>query len=145
VEEFNNFVLLLDKLLSDNINKSFFQDEVSYQSETEREDGKTIIRPKGTLQILDDWIRKYYRTSDWELWEESMRTLREVRKLRQKPAHAIDENVFDQRYFKEQRELIIRAYEAVRTLRLLLANHPLVKRANIAIPEWLLEGEIWTY
>jgi len=145
LEEFNGFVLLLDKLLSDNINKSFFQDEVPYESESERKDGRIVVQPKGTLQILDDWVRKYIRTDNWELWDESIKTLREVRKLRQKPAHAIDENLFDQCYFKEQRELIIKAYEAVCTIRLLLANDYAVRRADIKIPKWLLEGEIWTY
>jgi len=145
LEEFNGFVLLLDKLLSDNINKDFFQGEVSYESESERKDGKIVVQSKGTLQILDDWVRKHFSTDDWEPWDESIKTMREVRRLRQKPAHAIDENLFDQRYFKEQRELIIRAYSAIRTLRLLLANHYAVRRANIKIPKWLLEGEIWTY
>lgn len=144
LEEFNNFVLLLDKLLSDNINKSFFQNEVSYETETERKDGKVVVQQKGTLQILDDWVRKYFRPVDWKMWDESIKTMREVRKLRQKPAHAVNENIFDQNYFKEQRELIIRAYDSIRTIRLLLANYPLVKRANIEIPEWLRKGDIWT-
>lgn len=144
LEEFNDFVLLLDKLLSDNINKSFFQNQVPYERETEREDGKIIIQPKGTIQILDDWVREHFRTSDWELWDESIKTLRDIRKLRQKPAHAIDENTFDQRYFKEQRELMIRAYEALQTIRRMISNHPSVKRANIQIPSWLYEGQIWT-
>lgn len=145
LEEFNNFVLLLDKLLSDNINKSFFQKEVSYETESERSDGKIIVQQKGTLQILDDWVRKYFRTTEWEPWDESIKVMRDVRRLRQKPAHGINENIFDQAYFKEQRELIIRAYEGVRTLRLLLANHPKVRQADIKIPKWLVEGEIWTY
>jgi hypothetical protein len=144
LEEFNNFVLLLDKLLSDNINKEFFQNEVSYETEIEREDGRIQVQPKGTLQILDNWIRRYFRTTDWTPWDESIKVLREVRKLRQKPAHALNENLFDQHYFKEQRELIIKAYSAIRTLRLLLANHRLVRDAQISIPDWLERGDIWT-
>jgi hypothetical protein len=145
LEEFNSFVLLLDKLLSENINKEFFQNEVLYESESERNDGKILIQQKGTLQILDDWVRKYFRMNDWKPWEESIKAMKDVRKFRQKPAHTIDENLFGQRYFKDQRELMIRAYGGVRSLRLLFANHPDVKRANIKIPEWLSKGEIWTY
>ena len=145
LEEFNNFVLLLDKLLSDNINKDFFQDEVSYEDEKVRADDKIVVTNKGTLQILDSWVRTYFRPVDWNPWNETIQTLRNVRKLRQKPAHAVDENVFDQKYFKEQRELIIGAYEAIRNLRLLLSNHPDVRKANIEIPEWLKEGKIWTF
>jgi hypothetical protein len=145
LEEFNTFVLLMDKMLSDNINKKFFLDEVPYEIETERKDGRLQVQNKGTLQILDDWVRSRFRTSDWTPWVESTKALREIRSLRQRPAHALDENVFDQHYFKEQRELIIKAYSAVRTLRQLLASHSAVKAAHIEIPDWLQSGRFWTY
>jgi hypothetical protein len=143
--EFNSFVQLFDKLLSDNINKNFFRNEVPLQSETSRKDGKIQVENKGTLQMLDDWVRRYFRTADWEPWNAGIAASREVRKLRQKPAHALDEDVFDQTYFEKQRELITRAYSAIRTLRLLLANHPAVRAAGVEVPDWLQKGEIWTY
>ena len=145
LEEFNNFVLLLDKVLSDNINIEFFQNEVSNKKEVERPDGRIEVWNKGTLQILDEWLRQTFDTADdWQLWEESLDTLKKVRKFRQKPAHALDENVFDQRYIKDQRRLIVEAYSAVRVVRLLIANHPAVQSANIDVPVWLREGRIWT-
>jgi hypothetical protein len=143
LEEFNNFMLLLDKILSDNINQDFFQNEVSYEDEIKRKDGKIQVQQKGTLQILDEWIRRFYKTHDWQTWEESIATLRKIRKMRQKPAHLINEDQFDQKYFKEQREIIIDAYSVMRTLRLMLANHPRVKSTGIQIPDWLHEGRIW--
>jgi hypothetical protein len=145
LEEFNGFVLLLDKMLSDNISKAFFRAEVADETHVERGDGKVEVRQKGSLQILDEWVRRFYRTDDWQPWQQAMAALRDVRKRRQKPAHAVDENVFDQRYFKEQRDLIIMAYEAVRTVRLMLENHPNVEKAAIEIPEWLRDALIWTY
>lgn len=144
LEEFNNFILLFDKMLSDNISRDFFQKELSYEKEIERKDGKIQVQQKGTLQILDDWIRIFFRTHDWQPWEESIAILRKIRKMRQKPAHLVNEDQFDQKYFKEQREIIIDAYSAVRTLRLMFANHPRVKSAEIEIPGWLQEGKIWT-
>lgn len=145
LEEFNNFVLLLDKMISHNINKEFFQKEVSYEREIQRKDGRIEVQKKGTLQILDEWVRKYFDTDDnWALWEKSMGGLKKIRKKRQKPAHAIDENIFDQCYLKEQRELIIGAYSAINILRLLLENHPKVEAANIEVPAWLRDGRIWT-
>ncbi|HMM78414.1 MAG TPA: hypothetical protein PKC65_00165 [Pyrinomonadaceae bacterium] len=144
LEEFNNFVLLLDKLLSDNINKKFFQNEVSYETETPRYDGKVVVSKKGTIQILEDWISKVFRPQDRTLIDTSIASLRKIRKLRQQPAHAIKENVFNQTYFKEQRALIIEAYEAVRMIRLLLANHPLVRKAAIEVPDALANGDVAT-
>ena len=138
-------MLLLDKMLSENIDKRFFRKEVPEEIETERKDGKIIVQSKGSLQMLDEWMRTYFRTSDWSPWDESIAGLREVRKLRQKPAHSMDENKFDQQYFKKQRELIIKSYGAVRTLRMQLENHVAVKTADIVVPDWLREGKIWTY
>ena len=145
LEEFNNFVLLLDQMLSENINKDFFQKDIPAEEEFEREDGRIEVNRRGTIQILDLWMRKYFRPVDWEPWDTTIAILKQVRKKRQKPAHKVDENVFDQEYFKQQRELIMQAYEALRTLRLILANHPQVKRADIRISKILQQGDIWTY
>jgi hypothetical protein len=66
---------------------------------------------------------------------------REVRKLRGAPAHETGDDVFDQAFIHRQRELIGKTYGAVRTLRLILANHPAAK--GVEIPEWLFNGQIW--
>ena len=143
LEEYNNFVLTLDKMMSDNINKDFFMKEVSGESEETRNDGKIIIRPKGTIAMLDEWLNLKFHPSDPKPMEDLNDAFKKVRKLRQKPAHAINPNVFDQKFFHLQRELIIAAYVAVRTLRLLFANHPLVSAAKIDIPDALYNGKIW--
>lgn len=146
LEEFNDFVHLLDKMISENINKRFFRNEVPYEAEVERTDGRIEVRAKGTLQILDDWVRKFFRPADgWQDWDETIQAFKDVRKKRQKPAHAIDENVFDQKYFKEQRELIIQAYAGMSTLRMILENHPMVRNLDIDIPDYLREAKIWTH
>ena len=146
LEEFNDFIHLLDKMISENINKKFFQSEVSYETEIERQDGRIEVRQKGTLQILDEWIRKSLRPAEgWRDWDEAIQAFKEVRKKRQKPAHATDENVFDQKYFKDQRELMIQVYECIRTLRMALENHPMVRNLDIDIPDYLREAKIRIY
>ena len=62
--EFNSFMLLLDKMMSDNINIKFFENDVELESEEEREDGKIIVRRKGTVQILTAWVNKYFQPVD---------------------------------------------------------------------------------
>ena len=74
---------------------------------------------------------------------EMIAVFQKIRKMRMRPAHQVDDCVFKQEYFKEQRKLMIEAYTAIRTLRLILANHPRTK--DYKIPEWLHEGKIWTY
>jgi hypothetical protein len=144
LEEFNAFIMLLDQMLSDNINKRFFQGEVPEETEITRNDGRIEVRQKGTLQILDDWVRLRCRLPDWKPWDDAIAALRKVRRLRQRPAHAVNENVFDQQYFKEQRQLMIEVYDAVNVLRQLLGKHRAVRAAGIAAPDWLQDGKIWT-
>lgn len=141
--EFNTFVHLLDKMLSDNINKDFFGDDLPLEQETVRPDGKIVVQQKGTLALLEEWIGKFFRPTDPEPLDRMFMSLRTVRKLRQKPAHAVNENVFDVAYFKRQRRIVIDAYDAVRTLRLILANHPRVRKSPPEISRNLAQGEIW--
>ncbi|MGA7732715.1 MAG: AAA family ATPase [Chloroflexia bacterium] len=143
LREYNDFVLLLDKLLSENINKEFFMNEVSDEYDEPRSDGKIVIRNKGTITLLDEWIRAYFQTPDWEPINNMLETLRDVRKQRQQPAHKINENTFDQQFIHRQRELMIRAYAAVETLRSMFAFHP--KCQSIEIDQLLLKGKIWPY
>lgn len=141
--EFNNFMLLLDKMMSDNINKKFFEDDVELESEKEREDGKIVVTPKGTIQILEAWIDKFFRPNDPKPIENMMKIFRKIRQLRQKPAHKVNPDSFDQELFKEQRNIVIDAYDSIRTLRLILANHPQVKANPPRISDRLFKGEIW--
>ncbi|NTU50247.1 MAG: AAA family ATPase [Desulfobulbaceae bacterium] len=142
--EFNTFVLLLDQLMSDNLNKAFFSPEVELSEDIQRDDGKVEVRQKGTIKLLEEWVTMHYRPADPEPLEKMIATFRKARTLRQKPAHAPQEDTFDQKYFREQRLLIIDAYAAIRTVRLILANHPKVRAKPPVIDEFLYEGKIWT-
>ncbi len=142
--EFNNFVHILDKMLSENINREFFRGEVEVEDEVKRSDGKIEVRNRGSISLLEEWLENW-QVDDPKPLEESITTLREVRRKRQRPAHAVDPNEFDQEYFHEQRKLIIRAYNAVRTLRLLFANDPAVISADLKVSDDLFEGRIRTF
>lgn len=143
LKEFNSFIHLLDKMISDNINKDFFQHEIPYQTETKKSDGKIIVKEKGTIVLLRDWLSIKFRTPDTKSVDGMIETFLNVRNLRNKPAHKVDDDKFDQEYLKEQRRLMIEAYSAIRTLRLIFANHP--KTKTYVVPEWLFKGEIWTF
>jgi hypothetical protein len=133
----------LTSRLSDNINRGFFLSDISLEEEQVRPDGKIVVRQKGTLTLLEEWLRKFFRPSDPKPFDDMFKGFRAVRKRRQKPAHAVNENVFDLAYFREQRRLMIDAYDSLRTLRLVLANHPMVKRNSPEIHPQLAKGEIW--
>jgi hypothetical protein len=141
--ELDAFRHLLDKLLADNINKAFFSGEVSAEEEIPRRDGRIEVRQKGTLRLLEEWLRARFRPSDPKPLDDMLKTLRSIRRERGKPAHELNDNVFDQRFFRQQRALIIEAYGALRMLRLILANFPAAR--SVEVPAWLYEGKICTY
>lgn len=143
LDEFNSFILLLDKMLSENINKKFFEPDLDLKTEKIQPSGKTEVFQKGTLQLLDEWVRTYFNTSDWTIWDETISALKGVRKMRQHPAHNIQENVYDQKYFKEQRAILIQTFQAVGVIRDLFERHPKVIQAGIKAPDWLIEGKVW--
>ena len=145
LDEYNSFVHTLDKMMSDNINKEFFMDEVSDEIEEKRDDRKIVVIPKGTIKMLSEWLDCNFRLIEQKLINELIATFKEVRKQRQKPAHALKPNEFDQKYFHSQRKLVIKAYNAIRIIRLIFAIHPIVKVANMDISEYLYQGKIWDY
>ncbi len=142
-KEFNSFVHLLDKMISDNINKDFFMNEIEYNVEEKRRDGKTIVIAKGTITLLKDWIDKKIRFPNPKPKEDMIKTFQKIRQMRQLEAHYLNENIFDQKYFKEQSELMMETYNSIRTLRLILANHR--KTKEYEIPDWLYKGDIWSF
>ena len=145
LKEFEDFVRLLDKLISDNINKDFFLQEVPFEHEDEANDGKKRVRDKGTLTILDEWLQLYFHLEDRTPINEMLKIFKLIRKLRQPPAHSISDNLFDQKYIHKQRDLIGKAYTGIRTLRHIFANHPKVRVTKIEIPESIFKGEIRSY
>jgi hypothetical protein len=140
-KEFNNFVQLLDKMLSENINRGFFEGDIDFESETPRKDGKIVVTQKGTIQLLEEWFRKWFKTRDWEPVEEMIAAFRGVRRLRSKPAHMLDDDTFDNALLQQQREVMMAAYNGLRIIRLAFANHPKARDCKIA--DVVQKGKIW--
>ena len=98
--------------------------------------------PNVGVNPLETWLKKRFRPREPEVMDELFRSLREIRKVRQRPAHTADDNEFDQSYVKAQRELIIKAFDVVTTIRMTLENHP--KARGYEVPDWLRDSKVWT-
>jgi len=140
--EFSAFCLLLDQLLSDDMARDFFRGDIEMDERGSLNNGREIVQPKGTIRLLDEWIDEEFRTDDEDFKRDLMTGFRTVRQARQRPAHRVEDNVFDEAYYRQQRELIRGAYTSVRTLRQCFANHPRCR--DVEVPDWLFEGRIWT-
>jgi hypothetical protein len=144
-KNFDEFIHLLDKLLSDNINQGFFKGDIPLERQVPRDDGTIEVQRLGTLQLLEEWLRKKYRTADGEdVSREVLEPLREVRKLRQKPAHALRENEYDRSYPKQQDDLLGKACRALTMLRVIFWSHPRA-RERYSPPDWLDGDKIVFY
>lgn len=141
-KEFRDFALLLDQLLSDDLNHKFFKGDLDLNRKLTDEDGNTVTQSKGTIQLLEEWIGKKFTPAEPTEMAEMFDDFRAVRKVRQKPAHKVEDNEFDQKYVAEQRQLISQAFDAVRTLRMVLENHPAAR--DHEVPDYLRHAKVWT-
>jgi len=141
-KEFNNFILILDKLISENINRKFFRNDILFYSIEKDSEGKEYNKEKGTINILEDWLSLLFRNHQDKPYLDLIKTFKEIRKLRQSPAHKLDDNVFDFKYLEQQNNIIERAYRGLQALRIIFSSNPKCK--NYKPPEELENGIIWT-
>ncbi|CAM1361659.1 AAA family ATPase containing protein [Tenacibaculum sediminilitoris] len=140
LENYHKFISLLDKMLSDNISRKFFKDKIELFELIELETGQVERKNKGTLRLLEEWIRQNYNHPDDKLFDDIFKPIRKVRKERQSPAHKINNNIYDKKFNKKQTDLLKELYKSLKLLRMILQQHPESK--EIEIPKWLEEGKI---
>lgn len=141
LREYELFCHTLDRMMSDNLNKEFFKDKIA---ESDLLEGETMEKIDNQLiRKLEIWINKTVRFSDHGPKDEMFKTFREIRSLRSKPAHSHFKNEWNLKFYEDQKKLIKQAYSAIRTLRLILANHKNTK--SVEVPDWLFKGEIRTF
>jgi hypothetical protein len=135
-----DFVHLLDKLISENMDKTFFQDDIPREDTIRRKDGLHVVTPVNTLTLLERWLSKLYRTSDGrDVAQEILEPLRRVRRMRQDPDHRVNDDVYDENLPGQQDALVGAVVGALTRLRLVLNSHPRAKGAY-APAKWL-DGE----
>jgi len=138
--EYYEFVQVLDKMLSDNINKKFFKGKIELTDEQEIELGKIKVTDKGTIRLLDEYLNTNWNFPDLAPKNEMIDTMKDVRRQRQIPAHKIAVDNYDLSNNEKQKELMIKAFRALHILRTILAHHP--QATKYEPPKWLEEGRI---
>lgn len=113
--EWDHFIHSLDKLLSDNIDASAL-DKASVMKKNAA--GQQL----GTLARLELFMTINGVEPDMAKW--ALAPLKEVRKARQKPAHALRTNVTDRTFVHKQKQLMHDIDEVLINIRDWLASHP---------------------
>jgi len=132
--EFNDFAQLLDKMLGENINVRFFRGEIETEQLEKRRDGTIVAKRKWKPLLLEEWLSKHYTGRDMP-WKEAMQTFREIRELRNAPAHASRPNIYDTRLIAQQRAIVAAAFRALTDLRDIIATHPDTR--EVRPPRWM--------
>jgi hypothetical protein len=143
LKEYRDFALVLDQLLSDDMDKRFFEPDIPTERQLTDEEGNKVNQSIGTITLLETWIQKYFKPAEKGPLNEMFADFRAVRKERMKPAHKVEENAFDQEYVRLQRELMEQGYNAVHTLRMILENHPRARAYEV--PDHIRAAKVWTF
>ena len=140
-KEYQSFVETLDKLMSDNLDPSFFGQYMPITESVTKEDGAVAIQPIPTIRLLENFLKNEMRFTDTKPIDEMAKSFRKVRRMRSKSAHNNLPDEFDYKFNNEQQKIIFQAYSAIRLVRLALTNYPQAKKVNV--PEWLYRGNIF--
>lgn len=137
LRNYYEFVSALEKICINNINYKFFLRESLAIKPVirKKEDGSL----KGSIELLDEWFGNNYFSKNpigYQIFKESIiNVFREIRKIRQTPAHELYDNKYDKKLYRQQNDLITKAYSAINCLRNILNHHPLAR--SVQIPECL--------
>lgn len=143
LKNYYEFVSLLDKMISENIDKNFFKGKVELFDFGEIEDSIVERKQKGTLRLFEEWLLTIYKVDNTELLKNIFKPFKKVRGERQNPAHKISENEYDNKYIELQKEIISDCYNSMRILRDIFKQHR--KAYGFEIPDWLENGVIKTF
>lgn len=133
LKNFYDFVLVLEKMIVHNISYKTFQTEAQYIHSVDRKDETGNF--KGSLAMLEEWLILNLRTPE-NVTDVIIKPLRNIREIRQKPAHELISNKYDITLYKKQIDLMNDTYSAINAIRVLFSHQPLSK--DVKIPEYLL-------
>lgn len=140
LKNYNDFIHLLDKMISENINKDFFEGKITLYEFKDIGNGLVEREKKGTLNLLEEWLTSVFTVKEGLTISELLKPLKTIRRIRQHPAHKINENQYDHTLIDKQKEIMNDVYTVFRNLRLIFHEHR--KAKSYEIPDWLENSKI---
>lgn len=136
LKNYYEFVLVIEKLIVHNISiKAFTKNAPRVRAiERKKENGSY----KGSLVMFEEWI-SINVTAEFNIDDKIIKPLKNIREIRQIPAHELYDNAYDVRIYEKQKKLMENTYMALKAIRHLFMGHPLA--SIVEIPNHLLEGK----
>ena len=101
LKNYYDFVLVLEKMVVHNISYKTFQKSAPYIESIERKDENG--KDKMSLVMFDEWLNKNIRTTE-DLSKIIIKPLRNIRKIRQKPAHELTSHKYNIPIYKAKND-----------------------------------------
>jgi hypothetical protein len=141
-KEFYQFILVFDKMISENLNKEFFKTDIlNGHIESKNEDGVS----KGSISLVESWLNKFYQIEANEAlsYQKLLLPFKAIRKERTIPAHKMVTDKWDPDLISKQEDLLIQSYESLSILRIIFSRHPDCINNDFGMSAAVLEGRIW--
>jgi hypothetical protein len=124
-KHFLEFAQILDKIISENLNADFFAAQhLKLEEKNTKENGEVVVVQKGTRRLLEEWLTKYARIEGENGPAKVIAPFKDVRKLRQTPAHEFVDDEFSIKYQTKKQQLIGEVYRSVSNIRMFFQTHP---------------------
>ena len=136
-KEYDNFIKIFDIMLSDNLNKKFFEGKLDLIEFTNKDGTKK--KEKGTITLFKEWLNEIGVSQ--ETIKKTIKVINKVRSERSKPSHNIRTNEFDIKYLQEQNKIVLEVYNI---FRLLITELTKIKQTKIEHSKWYVENRIAT-
>lgn len=130
-KNYYDFISLLDKYISENLNKSFFEGKLDLEERKPIDDDTFERIQKGTLRLLEEWITTVFSYADDSIPKEIMKPLKKVRKERQSPAHKVIDNSYDPSLVDLQKDIMEGCYLSLGSIRRNIQTHPKAKDVEL--------------
>ena len=124
-KHFLEFAQTLDKIVSENLDTSFFASQgIDLEERMIKKSGEVVVTQKGTLRLLEEWLTEYIRIEGENGPAIVIAPLKKVRKLRQSPAHRFFDDEFSILYQHKKESLIAEVYRSISNIRMFFQTHP---------------------
>lgn len=144
-KNYYDFIHILDKLISENINRDFFKGDIPLEEKITSKDGSIETRQLGTIKLLENWLNAHYRDADGnDVSTDLVKPFKELRRIRQTPAHKLNTDEHNFKFPKMQDEILGEVKMTFTKLRLILMAHPNA-REKYSPPDWLDGDKIVFY